>query len=269
MADGAYGLDPPDGAEPDEVEASRAPLLSHLTELRRRLIVMIGALGVGFVLAFAASYVLLNILIIPFVDATTKAFGEASVINYYPLELFFTRVKIGVVGGLMLAFPVIAQQTYAFVAPGLYKRERAAVLPFLLAMPVLFGFAILIVHQFILPLIMEFAVGMQGQAEAGGTARYNLFVRAGDYLNLALTLMIGFGFAFQLPVVLSLLGRAGIVTPELLAKNRPFAICGIFAVCMFLTPPDPISLIGLGVIVCVLYEASIWTVRWGGGGQAS
>lgn len=261
MTDRTYDLAAPDGAEPDEMEASRAPLMEHLVELRRRLIVMIGALALGFILCFAASYMLLNLILVPFVEVVTRVQGEAPTVNYYPLELFFSRVKLSVFGGLMLAFPVIAHQVYAFVAPGLYQRERRAVLPFLLAMPFLFAAGILLVHQFILPLVMNFAIGMQGEAEASGVASYNLFVRAGDYLNLALTLMVGFGFAFQLPVVLTLLGKAGIVTPEFLAKNRSFAICGIFAVCMFLTPPDPISLIGLGVIVCILYEASIWAVR--------
>lgn len=269
MADGSHGLAAPDGAEPDEVEASRAPLLSHLIELRRRLIVMIGALALGFIACFAASYPLYNLLTIPFVEAVERVSGEAPVLNYYPLELFFARVKLSVFGGLMLAFPVVAYQAYAFVAPGLYRRERRAVLPFLVAMPFLFAAGILLVHQFILPLVMNFALSMEAPAEATGPASYNLFVKVGDYLNLALTLMVGFGFAFQLPVVLTLLGKAGIVTPEWLSRNRPFAICAIFAVCMFLTPPDPISLIGLGVIVCLLYEASIWAVRLTGGKDAA
>ena len=266
MADGTYGLAAPDGAEPapphdDEVEASRAPLLSHLVELRARLIWMIATLAVGFVLCFAVSYHLYNLLTLPFVEAVARVQGEEPVLNYYPLELFFARVKLSVFGGLMLAFPVIAYQTYAFVAPGLYKRERQAVLPFLIAIPFLFAAGILMVHQFILPLIMDFALGMEAPAERSGPASYNLFVKVGDYLNLALTLMVGFGFAFQLPVVLTLLGKAGIVTPEWLGRNRKYAVCAIFAVAMFLTPPDPVSQIGLGLTVYALYELSIVAVR--------
>ena len=254
-------MSPPDGAEPDEVEASRAPLLSHLVELRARLIWIIAALGVGFALCFAVSYQLYTLLTLPFVDAVADAAGEEPVLNYYPLELFFARVKLSVFGGLMLAFPVIAYQAYAFVAPGLYKRERRAVLPFLIAIPFLFAAGILMVHQFILPLIMDFALGMEAPAERAGPASYNLFVKVGDYLNLALTLMVGFGFAFQLPVVLTLLGTAGIVTPEWLASNRKYALVVIFAFAMFLTPPDPISQIGLGLTVYLLYEVSILAVR--------
>ena len=261
MADGAHGMDAPDGAEPDEVEASRAPLMSHLVELRRRLIVMIAALALGFIVCFAASYPLYNLLTIPYVEAVARVQGETPVLYCYPLELFFARVKLSVFGGLMIAFPVIAQQTYAFVAPGLYRRERAAVLPFLIAIPFLFAGGILLVHQLILPFVMDFALSMEAPAERTGPASYNLFVKVGDYLNLALTLMVGFGFAFQLPVVLTLLGKAGIVTPEWLSKNRRFAICGIFLVAAFLTPPDPVSQLALGVTIWLLYEASILAVR--------
>ena len=266
MADGGHGTSlgngaPPDGAEPDEVEASRAPLMSHLVELRRRLIWMIAALVLGFGVCFAFSYSLYNLLTLPFVEAVERVQGEEPILNYYPLELFFARVKLSVFGGLMLAFPVIAYQTYAFVAPGLYRQERRAVLPFLVAIPFLFAGGIAMVHQFILPLVMDFALGMEAPAERSGPASYNLFVKVGDYLNLALTLMLGFGFAFQLPVILTLLGKAGIVTPEWLGQNRRFAVCGIFAFAMFLTPPDPVSQIGLGLTVYALYELSIVAVR--------
>lgn len=264
MADGsgpAVDMAPPDGAVPDEVEASRAPLMSHLIELRARLIWSIAALAVGFAVCFAFSYPLYNLLTLPFVNAVEGVTGEAPILNYYPLELFFARVKLSIFAGLMLAFPIIAYQLYAFVAPGLYRRERRAVLPFLVAIPFLFAAGILLVHQLILPFVMDFALSMEAPAERTGEASYNLFVKVGDYLNLALTLMLGFGFAFQLPVVLTLLGQAGVVTPDWLAKNRKFAICGIFLVAAFLTPPDPVSQLALGVTIWVLYEVSILCVR--------
>jgi sec-independent protein translocase protein TatC len=129
-------------------------------------------------------------------------------------------------------------------------------------MPVLFLLGIALVHQMILPLVLDFALGIETRAEAGASASYNLFVKVGDYLNLAVSLMIGFGFAFQLPVVLMLLGQAGLVTDEFLVKNRRYAIVLIFLVAAFLTPPDPMSQIALGGTILLLYEIAIWGVRW-------
>ncbi|MEE4210248.1 MAG: twin-arginine translocase subunit TatC [Parvularcula sp.] len=245
-----------------DIERSRAPLLAHLTELRSRLLVIVGALAACFLLCFLFSAPLYNLLTLPYVEALRGAGDEAPVLNYFPLELFFAQVKLSFFAALMLSFPISAWQIYAFVAPGLYRSERRAVTPFLIAMPILFSLGILLVYKMILPLVLDFALGVEGRAQATAAASYNLFVKVGDYLDLALALILGFGFAFQLPVVLMLLAQAGLVTDVWLVKNRRYAIVIIFLVAAFLTPPDPMSQIALGLSILLLYEISIWGVRW-------
>ncbi|MEM6913368.1 MAG: twin-arginine translocase subunit TatC [Pseudomonadota bacterium] len=261
----AEGLPQPDLVDDDgesAIEDSRAPLLTHLLELRNRLLVIVSALAIGFVLCFIVSAPLYNILTLPYVQVIERVSGEGAVLNYFPLELFFAQVKLSFFAALMATFPITAWQIYAFAAPGLYKSEQRAILPFLIAIPFLFAAGIALVHQLILPLVMDFALGVESRAEASASATYTLFVKVGDYLNLALALMLGFGFAFQLPVILNLLARAGLLTAEWLAQHRRYAIVLIFLVAAFLTPPDPVSQIALGVTIMILYELSILSVRW-------
>jgi len=250
-------------SEEDEVAASAAPLIDHLKELRRRLIISIGAIALAFVFCFAFSKQIFDILIIPFVDAVGAAnAGKDPTLYFAPLEFFFTRVRLSVFAAIVVAFPIIAHQTYRFVAPGLYRREKKAALPFLIAMPVLFAVGACLVYFIMMPFIMRFAVGFEADASGGAPANYELLTRVGDYLSLITTLILAFGFAFQLPVFLTLLARAGIITAEMLVKYRKFAIVLIFIFAAIFTPPDPFSQLILGSCILVLYEASVLSVRF-------
>ncbi|GAB4518798.1 MAG: twin-arginine translocase subunit TatC [Amphiplicatus sp.] len=251
--------------EEAELQASAAPLLDHLTELRRRLIVCLAAIGVAFVVCFVFSEQIFNVLIIPFVQAVGQAAGQAAgkdpTLYFAPLEFFFTKVRLSIFAAIVVAFPVLAYQTYRFIAPGLYRRERKAALPFLLAMPVLFAAGASLVYFVMMPFVMRFAVGFEAQSGADAPATYELLTRVGDYLTLTTTLILAFGFAFQLPVLLTLMARAGLVTGDFLARNRRFAIVVIFIIAAFLTPPDPFSQVVLGACILALYELSVLSVR--------
>lgn len=247
-------------SEEDELKASSAPLLDHLVELRTRLIVSVAAFGICFAVCFAFSVPLYDFLVIPF-ERAVRAAGAEPKLYFAPLEFFFTRVKLAAMGGIALAFPIVAYEIYKFVAPGLYRRERAAALPFLLAMPVLFTLGAALVYFVLMPFVMSFAVGMeQRPAEETGVA-IELLTRVGDYLSLMTTLIMAFGFAFQLPVFLTLLARAGLITSGFLVRNRRVAIVFIFVIAAFLTPPDPFSQLVLGGCIIALYEVSVLSVR--------
>jgi sec-independent protein translocase protein TatC len=249
-------------SEEEEIEASAAPLLDHLNELRHRLIIAIGAIALGFVICFFLSRRIFDVLIIPFVSAVGQGKGEDATLYFAPLEFFFTQVRLAVFGGIVLAFPVIAYEAYKFIAPGLYRRERKAAAPFLIAAPVLFAAGAALVYFFMMPMVMRFAVGFEAGADGGAPANYQLFTKVSDYLNLITTLMLGFGFAFQLPVVLTLMASAGLVRASQLTKGRRYAIVLIFIVAAILTPPDPLSQIVLASFLFGLYEISIFAVRF-------
>jgi len=247
-------------SEEEELQQSAAPLLDHLVELRQRLIISIAAIVVGFLLCFAFSIQIYEFLVIPFRNAV-GAVTEEPTLYFAPLEFFFTRIRLSALGGVALAFPVVAFQIYQFVAPGLYKRERNTALPFLAAMPVLFTTGAALVYFVLMPFVMRFAVGMEQDAGEGSGVSIELLTRVGDYLSLITTLIMAFGFAFQLPVFLTLLARAGLINADFLKRHRKVAIVVIFVIAAFLTPPDPISQLVLAAAILALYEVSVLSVR--------
>jgi sec-independent protein translocase protein TatC len=236
------------------LEATRAPLMEHLLELRRRLIYALGSFGLCFALCFAFSTPIFNFLARP-LHATTNHLIYTALPEY-----FFTQIKIGAFGGLCLGFPMIAAQIWMFVAPGLYKHEKRAFLPFLMWTPVLFAMGGAFVYYVMLPFSIKFFGGYQTPASAG-TMGIQLEARVSEYLDLVMTLIVAFGLTFQLPVLLSLLGKVGIVTAQGLRSMRRFAIVGLFAVAAIFTPPDAVSMLSLAVPLVLLYEISIFSVK--------
>ncbi|MCB1492866.1 MAG: twin-arginine translocase subunit TatC [Rhodobiaceae bacterium] len=248
-----------DVAEDDEVEASRAPLIDHLIELRQRLLKAVIALSIAFIICFFFAKDIFNILLYPYERAAGNA-TDIELIYTAPQEYFFTQLKLALFGGFFISFPVIATQLYMFVAPGLYKSERGAFLPFLIATPILFILGASVVYFIVMPLAMAFFLS-QEQAGGAGVASIQLVAKVSEYLSLIMTLIFAFGLCFQMPVLFSLLARAGMLTAQTLASKRKYAIVAVFALAAFLTPPDPISQIGLAIPTLALYELSIISVR--------
>jgi len=270
----------------DEIEASRAPLMDHLIELRGRLVICVVAFVLGFILCFAFSEPLYIFLVKPF--AAAAAFHGAvgpgghvspldlilgtaglkplptvdgqmvNLIYTAPLEFLFTKMKLAGFGAIVVTFPILAWQLYRFVAPGLYRNEKGAFLPFLIAAPLLFLLGAALVYFVMLPFVMWFSLSQQ---ISGGGVSAALLPKVSDYLNLVTALLLAFGLCFQLPVVMTLLGLAGIISSKVMAEGRRYAIVAVVVVAAVVTPPDPISQLMLAIPLVLLYEISIWCVR--------
>ncbi|TCD12442.1 twin-arginine translocase subunit TatC [Oricola cellulosilytica] len=246
------------------MEATAAPLMSHLIELRTRLMWCVGAFFIAFVISYTFATEIFNLLVVPFqwaVDWLELSNDQVRFIYTAPQEFFFTKIKIAAFGGLVLAFPVIASQIYRFVAPGLYRNERSAFFPYLIATPILFLLGSALVYFLIIPMAMWFFLSME-QTGGEGMASIQHLPKVSEYLSLIMTLIFAFGLVFQLPVAITLLARAGLVTTEGLANKRKYAIVIAFIAAAILTPPDPLTQLGLAVPTILLYELSILAARY-------
>ncbi|CUJ34773.1 twin-arginine translocase subunit TatC [Cognatishimia activa] len=253
----------------DEVEESSAPLIEHLAELRTRLIHSVVAFIIGMVICFTVATPLFNFLTSPLCQVLGERGQDCDLIFISPQEGFFVAIKISFLGGFILAFPYIGLQMWRFVAPGLYKNERGAFLPFLVASPFMFILGASFAFYVVTPLAYDFFLGFQqfgneGEALVDEEVQQGLSVvfqgSAQEYLNLTIKFVVAFGLCFQLPVLLTLMGKAGLVNAEGLGNVRKYAVVGILVLAALVTPPDVITQVILFVVVYGLYEVSIFLV---------
>ena len=236
----------------DELESSRAPLLDHLIELRRRLFVSVGALVVAFGIGLWFADPIFGFLVRPLVKA-----GQHKLVFTQLFEPFFNQIKVGFFAAIMLAFPIIANQLWQFVAPGLYRKEKKALLPFILATPVLFIMGASLAYYVAVPTALSFLLSYQTDGGGVSGVSQEAMPSIANYLTFVMQFLFAFGIAFLMPILLMLIERAGIVTRKQLVGARRYAILGCFAIALVLAPPDATSMIMLAVPLVVLYEVAL------------
>ena len=244
-----------DQSKPD-IDDSKAPLIEHLIELRQRLLWSVAALTVAFLISIFFADEIFGILVQPLTDAFPA--GEGKLIYTKLYEAFFVEIKVAMFAAFFLAFPIISNQLWAFVAPGLYANEKKAFLPFLIATPVLFIAGASLAYFIVMPTAFRFFLGFEGTV---GGLQQEALPAMGDYLSLVMQFILAFGVCFQLPVLLLLLNRAGIVSRQQLKGMRRYMIVGAFALAAILTPPDVVSQLMLGIPLILLYEVSL-LIMW-------
>jgi sec-independent protein translocase protein TatC len=247
----------------DPNEAKKMPLLDHLIELRQRLFYAAIGLLIALIGCWFVSQHILEFLLQPLNDVWRAEFHQTlpRVIYTNLTEAFFTRVKLSFFGALVVAFPFIAAQIWAFVAPGLYKDEKAAFLPFLVASPILFAMGAALLYYVLLPVAWQFFISFQTPATPD-QAPLELLPKVGEYVSLVMQLIFAFGLCFQMPVLLTLLTRVGIIGSDTLKSKRRYAIVIVFIVAAIFTPPDPFSQMSLAIPLVLLYEISVWLAVW-------